>query len=176
MITLLLLPIMVKTAKEFGTQPRITFTSSEMHNTTAGDVKPEAQATPAILEKMSDKSFCTPKSVVLWPYSTLYFPSITNVRLSMYVNRVMSARYPETKLLNVQFVRGLTARLPSSTPIVVTSVNPGFCHSELVRNMKGIVRVVVTIIQALLARSTEIGSRTLVWAALAGLDGSVASW
>jgi hypothetical protein len=63
MIAILLLPIMVKTAKEFGTQPRITFTSSEMHNTTAGDVKPEAQAAPAILEKMSDKKFCTPKSV-----------------------------------------------------------------------------------------------------------------
>jgi NAD(P)-dependent dehydrogenase (short-subunit alcohol dehydrogenase family) len=129
--------------------------------------------------RYSDSTAVHPVIRPLLPLSSLSKPQsyfsfnavITNVRLSMYFNRVMGARYPETKLLNVQFVRGLTARLPSSTPIVVTSVNPGFCHSELVRNMRGIVRVVVTIMQALLARSTETGSRTLVWAALAGLDG-----
>jgi hypothetical protein len=75
MIALLLLPIMVKTAKEFGTQPRITFTSSELHNTMAGDVKPEAQAAPTILEKMSDKSYCTTKSVA----SVIFVLNLTNV-------------------------------------------------------------------------------------------------
>jgi retinol dehydrogenase-12 len=85
----------------------------------------------------------------------------------------MGARYPETKLLNVQFVRGLTARLPSTTSIVVNSVNPGFCYSEIGRNTKGAgLRIFMNVMHMLLARSTEMGSRTLVWAALAGLDGS----
>jgi hypothetical protein len=64
MIALLLLPTMINTAKEFGTQPRISFTTSDLHYTAAGDIKAEAQAAPAILAKMSDKNYCTPKSVI----------------------------------------------------------------------------------------------------------------
>jgi retinol dehydrogenase-12 len=83
----------------------------------------------------------------------------------------MSARYPETKLLNVQFARGLTARLPPLASVVVNSVNPGFCYSDIGRNNKNAgSRAFMKVMHFLLARSTEVGSRTLVWAALAGLD------
>jgi retinol dehydrogenase-12 len=46
-------------------------------------------------------------------------------------------------------------------------VNPGLCHSGLARDA-GSFRL--TIMKALLARSTEAGSRTLVHAAVAGLE------
>ncbi|KAJ7921254.1 hypothetical protein B0H13DRAFT_2656140 [Mycena leptocephala] len=61
----------------------------------------------------------------------------------------MRARYPLTKLLNVFFVRALNARLPPSTPLIVNATDPDY------------------LMKRALAFPTEVGSRRLVWAALA---------
>ncbi|EPQ52486.1 NAD P-binding protein [Gloeophyllum trabeum ATCC 11539] len=37
------------------------------------------------------------------------------------------------KVLNIFFVRALTARLPPTSPLIVTSLSPGFCDTELRR-------------------------------------------
>jgi retinol dehydrogenase 12 len=66
----------------------------------------------------------------------------------------------------VLFVREL-AKHTSKTP-VITLVNPGFCHSELVREATGVVAVFAYVFKALLARTTEVGSRTLLAGATAG--------
>jgi|SRR6266404_1416717 len=68
-------------------------------------------------------------------------------------------------VLNVFFVRELTKRLPANSPIIVTAVNPGLCKSQLLRHIAGLAS---TIMVALLARSSEQGSRQLVWAAVGG--------
>ena len=62
------------------------------------------------------------------------------------------------------FVRELASRLPNPTPVSVTSINPGFCHSRLTRALEDnpILNVVLRLMKALLARTTEMGSRTLV--------------
>ena len=44
-------------------------------------------------------------------------------------------------------------------------LNPGFCHSELARDVDAFM---ITVMKFLLARTTEVGSRTLVAAAAAG--------
>ncbi|OCT49986.1 hypothetical protein CLCR_07385 [Cladophialophora carrionii] len=77
----------------------------------------------------------------------------------------MTERYPVSKLLGVFCVRAFAMRYPScSYPVTVNCVNPGLCHSELARHLG----FAMVIIKAVLARSTEVGSRTLVHAASAG--------
>ncbi|KAI5998594.1 short-chain dehydrogenase [Pisolithus albus] len=78
-------------------------------------------------------------------------------------------RYNVSKLLQVMFVRELAARLPSPTPVVACTVQPGFCRSNLFRDLDGnwYARSLVSLMGALLsARTPEQGSRTLVHAAV----------
>ncbi|KAG2039719.1 hypothetical protein BDR03DRAFT_933037 [Suillus americanus] len=73
-------------------------------------------------------------------------------------------------LLQVAFVRELAARLPSPTPLVIVAVDPGLCHSSLQRELEKycLLRMVLAFVKWLLrARTSEMGSRTLVYAALA---------
>jgi retinol dehydrogenase-12 len=58
------------------------------------------------------------------------------------------------------FVRELSSRLPTPTLVAVSAVNPGFCHSRLGREVDS------NPFLKLLARTTEMGSRTLVHAAI----------
>lgn len=62
------------------------------------------------------------------------------------------------------FVRELASRLPNPTPVSVSAINPGFCHSRLTRSIEGnpIINIAVRVGKALLARTTEVGSCTLV--------------
>jgi retinol dehydrogenase-12 len=80
----------------------------------------------------------------------------------------MSHRYNETKYFNILLARGLTARLSPTSPVIVDTVNPGLCHSEIARNSGGVRKVIFSLMKAAVARTTEEGSRTLVWAATAG--------
>ena len=72
-------------------------------------------------------------------------------------------------MLNVFFARGLSDRLRDK-PLIVNAVNPGFCHSELQRNTTGIRALFVLLFKKLLARTTEEGSRQLIWACIGGKD------
>jgi retinol dehydrogenase-12 len=91
-----------------------------------------------------------------------------NVRNSHFSRSALD--YERFLVLNVFFVRELTKRLPANSPVIVTAVNPGFCKSELGRNLSPVIRILGKIMQALLARTTEEGSRQLrvVWAAIGG--------
>ncbi|KAI6095373.1 short-chain dehydrogenase [Pisolithus sp. B1] len=74
---------------------------------------------------------------------------------------------------SIMFVRELAARLPSPTPVVACTVQPGFCRSNLFRDLDGKwhSRTFVSLASALFsARTSEQGSRTLVHAAV-GDDG-----
>ena len=50
----------------------------------------------------------------------------------------------------------------------MTASNPGYCKSELRRNFPFAKRIIDIIREALLAYTTEEGSRQLVWAAVGG--------
>ncbi|KAH7303311.1 putative short-chain dehydrogenase [Stachybotrys elegans] len=77
-------------------------------------------------------------------------------------------QYPISKLLEVFFVRQFADEHPAPTfPITLNCINPGLCHSELGRDVPGWGFIVI---KAILARSTEVGSRTLVHAGSAGID------
>jgi retinol dehydrogenase-12 len=89
-----------------------------------------------------------------------------NVRNSNFSRGVLD--YERFLVLNIFFVRELTKRLPANSPVIVTAVNPGFCKSQLGRNLPLVIRMLSKIMVALFARTTEEGSRQLVWAAVGG--------
>ncbi|KAK7689994.1 hypothetical protein QCA50_006636 [Cerrena zonata] len=72
-------------------------------------------------------------------------------------------RYPTTKLLNMLFTRALAAHLEPTSNIIVNTVTPGLCRSDLARNLPPNPRLEA---QLPLARSSEEGSRQLIWAAI----------
>lgn len=77
----------------------------------------------------------------------------------------MSGRYYMSKLLEVLLVQELASRVRGSE-VIINMLNPGLCHSQLGREA-GLGLMLMKIV---LARSTEVGSRTLVASASAGLE------
>lgn len=77
----------------------------------------------------------------------------------------VSERYQVSKLLEVLVVRQIAPKLQGSG-VVLNMLNPGLCHSELAResNWK------LTVVKMVMARTTEVGSRTLVAAGAAGKE------
>lgn len=76
----------------------------------------------------------------------------------------MSDRYYVSKLMVAMACRELAARRPQDYPVVINYLNPGLCHSGLLREEPPVVYA----IKAPLARTAEVGSRTLIHAAAAG--------
>jgi len=78
----------------------------------------------------------------------------------------MYDRYNVSKLLEIFCVREMVSRTGSSYPVTINCLNPGFCQSELAREAGWY----LYIMGLLLARSTEVGSRTILAAAGAGAE------
>ncbi|EKM54522.1 uncharacterized protein PHACADRAFT_258430 [Phanerochaete carnosa HHB-10118-sp] len=143
LLSFLLLPNLVKAAQEHKSNSRLALVTSEMHFTTRVD--DELKSAPkGILRTLSDPEYVTPER--------------------------FSARYPETKMFNVMFARALAEHLPAAVPVVPDSVNPGFCYTELRRNLWLSRRLMMAVMDFTLGRSAEQGARQLVHAAL-GPDG-----
>jgi NAD(P)-dependent dehydrogenase (short-subunit alcohol dehydrogenase family) len=85
----------------------------------------------------------------------------------------MMRRYGVTKLLVVLITRELAVRMgsPDSRGVIVNCANPGFCHSELARDVPKWTRPMFWLMHKLLARTAEVGSRAHV---IAG-DGRIAT-
>lgn len=87
-------------------------------------------------------------------FKTLDGPSSANMR----------ERYSVSKLLQVLVVRHVAPKLEGSG-VVVNTLNPGLCSTSLARNVQSLR---LTLKMFFLARTSEVGSRTLVAAAAAG--------
>jgi hypothetical protein len=81
-------------------------------------------------------------------------------------NSFFSAISPPISVISMFFVRALNARLDPSTPLIVNTVNPGFCVSELRRDLPAPISWIMAIMEAIMAFSTEEGSRQLVFGAV----------
>ncbi|KAH8775489.1 short-chain dehydrogenase/reductase [Diaporthe sp. PMI_573] len=127
LLALLMLPKLKETAKKFGTRPRLTIVSSEVH----GWAKFPERDEPNILAALDASSD-------------------------------LGERYQVSKLLEVLVIRQMAPRMRGG--VVLNMLNPGLCHSELSRDAG----VGLAVMKFFLARSTEVGSRTLVAAGLAG--------
>ncbi|KAL4900493.1 hypothetical protein BDW74DRAFT_188151 [Aspergillus multicolor] len=106
------------------------------------------------------------------------FPQSTDPRgifaaLSDKTTARMDERYPITKLLNVYFTQELVEQLRTETgevPVIINMLDTGFCHSELSRENRGIEEFGFNIFKAIFARREEVGARTTVTAASAGVE------
>lgn len=75
----------------------------------------------------------------------------------------MHDRYNISKLLEVFAVRHIARNHPvSQLHVTVNMLNPGLCHSELARDQNVFLGAIFWVIKKLIARTTEVGSRTLV--------------
>lgn len=77
----------------------------------------------------------------------------------------MAERYPTSKLMELLLVRELAGRV-AGKGVVINMVNPGLCHSRLARDYGW----GFWLFKLLFARSTEVGSRTLLAGASAGVS------
>ncbi|KAJ7286170.1 hypothetical protein C8J57DRAFT_1461364 [Mycena rebaudengoi] len=139
LVALLLLPVMIETARKHSTIPRVVVVSSETHYWAS--IAKSVRENPDMFKTLGSQTYCTP--------------------------RAMAGRYVLTKLLNIFFVRALNARLPPTTPLIVNAVNPGYCASELMRSSTGLAAWLDYLLLLTVGFPTEVGSRQLVWAALA---------
>lgn len=140
LLALALLPKMKKTAAQFNTRPTLTIVASEMHYWAKF---PEAKAPQGqIFAELNKK-----------------FPSINADN--------MGNRYAVSKLLDVMVTRAMAdQKAAQAIPVTINCVNPGLCHSELARDAG----IGLAIMKFFLARSTEVGSRTLVHAGASGAE------
>lgn len=77
----------------------------------------------------------------------------------------VSERYPTSKLLQILVLKHIAPQL-RGTGVIVNMVNPGLCKSELSRDSGWF----LAFTKLILARSTEVGSRNLVAAVVAGSE------
>ncbi|TCD63915.1 hypothetical protein EIP91_004762 [Steccherinum ochraceum] len=148
LISYLLLPTLLKTAQTTGQPSRLAIVASGRH----ADVDFGADAFP------KDQGI------------------IARLSSAKYSSEDMFNRYPESKLLNVLFARALQAHLPPDAPVLVTSIDPGFCMSDLLRSINpDDFRDFFTEEVMSMMRPTEEGSRLLVMGAV-GSEGGLERW
>ncbi|KAF7299796.1 Retinol dehydrogenase 12 [Mycena chlorophos] len=146
LVVLRLLPSMLKTAEQYGSIGRIVVVASDAHYWANID-KEVWEGDAGIISTLGSAEYHRKKG-----------------------RSAMLDRYSVTKLLNVFFARALAARIPVSPngppPIVVNSVNPGMCRTEIFRELPGPISLLVSGIQSVVAYSAEEGSRQYVYAAV----------
>lgn len=75
----------------------------------------------------------------------------------------MYDRYNVSKLLEVFTVRHIARNHPiSQLSVKVNTLTPGLCESELLRDVPFFIKAITWAMKKLTARTTEVGSRTLV--------------
>ena len=135
------LPILRKSAKKTGLTPVVSIVSSEVHAWSHLNERNEDSIFEALKENKKE---------------------------------YMVERYPTSKLLVVLATRALAAQMSSgahsSEPVILNTPNPGLCHSSLARNITGLRGWYFWLYKLIIARSTEVGSRTLLAAAVAKED------
>ncbi|TCD62834.1 hypothetical protein EIP91_006347 [Steccherinum ochraceum] len=142
LLSYLLLPALLRTGEKLGKPSRLAIVTSYVHDEV--DFGSANFSTDmGIIEKLDSKEFSTKENMV-------------------------ARRYRESKLLNVIFARKLQSHLASGSPLIVNSVDPGFCVSRLRRTIDN--GQFEELLQT--ARTTEEGSRQLILAAIGPRNGS----
>ncbi|KAG9234668.1 short-chain dehydrogenase/reductase-like protein [Amylocarpus encephaloides] len=143
LMAVLMVPVLRRTAERFSVTPRLVIVASDAHEQASfveGDSPPGG-----IFSTMAQND---PK--------------------------LQPDRYNTSKLLQILVVRELAPLLTRSTSpsqdIIINTLTPGLCHSALMRHAVFPLNVLAAIGKTLLARSTEVGSRTLFSAAVAGRE------
>ncbi|CAG9953916.1 hypothetical protein V2G26_007292 [Clonostachys chloroleuca] len=143
LLALNLFPIMRRSGELTGQTPRLVITSSVRHH----NAKFTERLQPDIFKALNSKATSN-----------------------------MMDRYDVSKLLEVMLVASINEAMKqgpnAGKPLILNNVNPGLCHSDLDRDLKGIIGFVFGTVKKMIARTTEVGGRTLVHAAASGEESS----
>jgi NAD(P)-dependent dehydrogenase (short-subunit alcohol dehydrogenase family) len=151
-----LLPVLRAKAKKTNVTPRLVIVTSEIHAMVSGiafllHIVLLTMVQSKLAERNEDSIF-----------------DALNKNIPEYIGN----RYPTTKLLEIFMVRALAPRMSSGLhakePVILNCINPGLCRTNLSRDVKGLQRFFFTVLLFCLARTVEVGSRTLVASAEAG--------
>ncbi|KAK2728186.1 short-chain dehydrogenase reductase family [Colletotrichum kahawae] len=83
----------------------------------------------------------------------------------------MEKRYSVTKLVQILAIRQLATMLPASrTGVVLNLLNPGLCNTGLAKYGRITLRLQVRMFNALIGRTPEMGSRTILHSMFAGAE------
>ncbi|KAG6856450.1 hypothetical protein H0H87_004415 [Tephrocybe sp. NHM501043] len=161
LLALRLLPQMIKTASEHNTHPRLVTVTSEVHFwSQLQKTMPEKD----IYKTINTKEYCT-SAVMEGRYMDTKRNSLQTLQ------RDDSQILTRNTVLDILFYQALNERLGPRSPIIVSGVNPGFCLSEIRRELNtGARGIFLYIMESLIARTTEQGSRQLIYAAVGGED------
>jgi hypothetical protein len=92
-------------------------------------------------------------------------------------SKYQADRYNESKLLEILVVRELAPAIMASSAsnaekplVIINTVNPAYCKSELQRHAPLVLRSLIKFGGLIMARTTEVGSRTLFAGAVAGKE------
>lgn len=138
LLALLVLPKLKETHERFNVNPRLSITASEVHNWVSFPER-NTPSEQKVIEVMSRPD-----------------------------TKTMGDRYMASKLMEVLLFQRLRPQINvDTTGVVFTIVNPGFCHSDIMRDMNG---WIVTIFKAVLARSQDVGGRPITWSISEGAE------
>ncbi len=171
LLALSLLPKLRETKTLFpDSSPHLVITSSEAYRLSTFK---EINA-PDLYQKLNEEKDYNGQEWYVLNYNHSIFVLLFFLFISFRLISCSFNRYQISKLLEVLFVRELVSRLKSTNSpepdVTIDLINPGLCKSNLSsENEKSFpINVIFFVLMSLLARSTEVGSRTIVHGASAG--------
>jgi retinol dehydrogenase 12 len=133
-----LLPVLLRPSLKLSSAPRVSIVSSLM------------------------SMYASPKAKAFTSESEDYIEV-----LDQRANFTGLERYNDTKLIVVMLARQFAKHFPQDN-LTWTSVDPGFCMSSIDRSLPSWGASILIFFRWLLGRSSELGSRNLLWGSLAG--------
>lgn len=161
LLILLCLPILRTSATQYHIEPVITVVGSGVHAYT----KFPERKTPDSFATLNDEKIAVMSDRYVALLRFVHFFAMQRPGRSEYARS-----YQVSKLLQLFAVHSIAAKTSQRTPFVVlNTVNPGLCYTDLTRSATGSTYYAMKIMRALLAWTADEGSRTLVHAATLGL-------
>jgi len=77
-------------------------------------------------------------------------------------------RYNTSKLVQILLARQVADEVGPAGPVIVNTINPSLCKTTLFRHVPFVLGLIVSVLLFIFGRSAEMGSRTLMAAALGG--------
>ncbi|EQB53096.1 hypothetical protein CGLO_07224 [Colletotrichum gloeosporioides Cg-14] len=137
----LMLPKLSESAHKFGIQPTLLFIVSVLGYTVKAEM--DKSRNGSVFDGLND-------------------PKRAN----------MDSRYALTKLVEECAVRQFAAQFPiDRTGVVITMVAPGLCTTGLGRDARTFTKIMHEAVRAMMARTAEAGSRTILHGLMVGEDG-----
>lgn len=152
LLTLLLLPKLRQTAVKFNATPHVTIVSS-----------------------LGAFLVCKLYILEIFPTNLVqkaFFPQkhAENIFEELKLGNRFTDRYNATKLIQLIMMRRLAAAVDTSGKghVIINAVNPGLCSTQLFRRVYFPLNLVFSMLSVIVARTCEMGSRTLMGGIFAG--------